>query len=301
MSQFPMGLPAPRPDGFGDYWRQLDNELATNDAAASLDALPTHSSRHCSVYGVSLTSLGATRVFAYFSVPAGADQSPAVMLAPPYGSVVPVPDLYMRKTYAVLALAHRGQRKADAKGAAEYPGLLTEGISDVQTFAFRGIVADCIRAAEFLAGRPEVDPRRLAVVGNDLAFLTAARRPIFKAVQINDLILYRAMECRLLTADYPLEELNDYIRAHPQQARDVGRTLSMFDPVHHADGIDAPTQLASASPSHEEFLRPLANKLARPQLFRRTFQERIDGDQRDDWLAGQLDAVPARSFQRPMW
>lgn len=301
MSRFSIELPGPRPDGFGDFWRELDNDLAMNDVSPALEALPAHSSSYCSVYAVSLTSLGAARVFAYFSVPAGAGRFPAVMLTPPYGSVVPVPELNMRKTYSVLALAHRGQRKADAEGAAEYPGLLTEGIGSVQTFAFRGIVADCIRAAEFLATRPEVDPNRLAIVGNDLALLTASRRPIFKAVQTGELMLYRAMDCRLLSSDYPLEELNDYIRSYPEQEPDVGRTLSMFDPIHHAEGIDAPTQLACAGHSHEEFLRPLVDRLARPHVFMRTFHEGVDGARRDDWLAAQLDAVPARPFQRPMW
>jgi cephalosporin-C deacetylase len=301
MSQFSLGLPAQRPEGFGDFWRELDDDLAVNDVAPALEALPIHSSRYCSVYGVSLAGLGATRLFAYFSVPAGAKRFPAVLLTPPYGSVVPVPDLNMRKTFSVLALAHRGQRNADAEGAADYPGLLTEGISNVRTFAFRGIVADCIRAAEFLAGRQEVDPKRLAIVGNDLALLTASRRPIFKAVQTTELMLYRAMDCRLSSDDYPLEELNDYIRTYPEQEPNVGRTLSMFDPVHHAEGIDAPTQLVCAGDAHQEFLRPLIDKLARPQLFRRTFHDGIDGGQRDDWLAAQLDAALTRPFQRPMW
>lgn len=301
MSRSSLGLPVPSPSGFADFWRELDNDLAMNDMGTALEALPIHSSRYCSVYGVSLTSLDGARVFAYFSVPAGAKRFPAVLLTPLYGSVVPVPDLSMRKTYAVLALAHRGQRKADAKGAAEYPGLLTKGIGNVRTFAFRAIVADCLRAAEFLAGRPEVDPDRLAIVGNDLALLTASRRPIFKAVQITQLIFYRAMECRQLSADYPLEELNDYLRVFPEEEQNVGRTLSMFDPIHHAEGIDAPTQLVCAGDAHREFLRPLVDKLARPHLFRRTFHDGIDGDERDDWLAGQLDAVPARPFQRPMW
>src|SRR5690606_32518206 len=98
-----------------------------------------------------------------------------------------------RLRYVVLTVMHRGQRLADSPYAASYPGLLTEGIADENTYVYRGIVADCLRAAEFLAELPEVDRTRIAVTGDDLAILTAARRPVFAAVNVSGVLLYRLL------------------------------------------------------------------------------------------------------------
>jgi cephalosporin-C deacetylase len=291
----------PAPEGFDEFWADVDSDLALHAAAPAVEKLRLRSSDYCTVYGVRLTSLGADRIFAYYSVPAGTGPFPALFCTPPYGSVATLPDLSVRRTYVVLALAHRGQRNADLDWAAEFPGLLTDGISSPRTFAFRGIVADCCCATEFLIGRPEVDLGRVAITGNDLAILTASRRSVFKAVQSMDLILYRAMEARLLSRDYPVEELNDYVRTHPDQVDSVGRSLSMVDPIHHASRISVPTHLTFSGESDRKWLRPLFKQLARPEWYRRTFHSAVDAAACDDWLADQLGVIPVRPFQRPMW
>ena len=48
--------------------------------------------------------------------------------------------------------------------------LLTHGIESPATYVYRGIVADCLRAAEFLVSRPEVDQSRIGLNGDDLVF-----------------------------------------------------------------------------------------------------------------------------------
>jgi cephalosporin-C deacetylase len=293
--------PATAPKGFDEFWAEVDRDLTLHAAMPAVEELPIHSSGHSTVYGVRLTSLGGYRVFAYYSVPAGAGPFPALFCTPSYGSVAALADLSVRRTYAVLSLAHRGQRNSDQDWAAEYPGLLTYGIESAQTFAFRGIVADCIRATEFLVGRPEVDTTRAAIAGNDLAILTASRRPVFRAVQSMDLILYRAMEARLSREDYPLEELNDYVRTYPDRRERVSRSLSMFDPVHHASRIAVPTQVTFSGEADRKWLRPLFDRLGLGEWYRRTFHSAADLAACDDWLARQLDVIAVRPFQRPMW
>src|SRR3981189_2696348 len=99
-----------------------------------------------------------------------------------------------RERYAVRQVFHRGQRLAAQPFAAAYPGLLTLGIDAPETYIYRSIVADCLRAAEFLLPRPEVDASRVAIQGDDLALITAARRTGFRAVQISDLLLHGLVE-----------------------------------------------------------------------------------------------------------
>ena len=112
-------------------------------------------------------------------MPKGEGPFPGLLIAPGYGSVNHLPHLDDRQRYVTLILMHRGQRLADQPFAASYPGLLTLGIDDPATYIYRGIVADCLRGAEFLLSRPEVDTSRVGIVGDDLALITAARRPGF--------------------------------------------------------------------------------------------------------------------------
>src|SRR5688572_13157990 len=138
-------------------------------------------------------------------------------------------------------LMHRGQRLADQPFAAAYPGLLTLGIDDPGTYIYRSIVADCLRGAEFLLARPEVDPSKVGIIGGDLALITAARRPGFTAVQASGLMFHKLMEARLRTEAYPVEEVNDYLRTYPDKVDAVARTLSYFEPSYHAAGISGTT------------------------------------------------------------
>src|SRR5205085_11029274 len=117
------------------------------------------------------TSVGPYRFFGYSSVPTGSGPVPGLLNTPGYGSVNHVPHAFDRQRYAVLTLMHRGQRLADQPFAAAYPGLLTHGVADPARYIYRGIVADCLRGAEFLASRPEVDGSRIGIVGNDLALI----------------------------------------------------------------------------------------------------------------------------------
>jgi cephalosporin-C deacetylase len=289
-----------KPSRFSAYWDRLDEELASLPGQPVLEVLPQHSSEHFTVYSVRLTSCGPYRIFGFFSVPTGVGPFPALLEVPRYGSVNNIPHWNDRRRYVVLALMHRGQRLADEPYAATYPGLLTDGIAGPDKFVYRGIVADCLRGAEFLLGRPEVDPGRAGIRGNDLALLVAARRAGFRAAHIESTFLYRAFEARRLTQEYPLEELNDYLRVAPSAEKVIAGTLGLFDPVHHAPAVTAATVLGVGDGNGldgRSWLQPLLEALGgvvEPhQLTRRGGD---DADWFDAWLAGQLGAEAMSRF-----
>jgi cephalosporin-C deacetylase-like acetyl esterase len=244
---------------------------------------------------VRLTSGGPYRIGGFFSVPNTGGPVPGLLVTPRYGSVNNPPDFHDRARYAVLQVMHRGQRLADKPFAAAYPGLLTLGIDSPQTYIYRGIVADCLRAAEFLRSRPEVDPERIGVQGDDLALLTAARRPIFSTVMASELMLYRLLEASARTEAYPLEELNDFLRAQPEARAAVAETLEYFDPLGHAPAIRARTMLPSGD--DETWLRPLRVALGgQHDDYRVTHQGQVDRDWLDAWFSGQMGAQPRSRF-----
>jgi cephalosporin-C deacetylase len=285
-----------RPPDFDAHWDGVDAELAGLPPAPELESLPMRSTDFSTAYTLRLTSVGPYRIFGYYSVPKGDGPFPGLLMLPNYGSVNHVPTYEDRRRYAVLQIMHRGQRLADQPFAARYPGLLTHGIDDPATYVYRGIVADCLRAAEFLLARPEVDARRVGVVGGDLALITAARRPSFAAVRATGLLLYRLPEAARRTREYPVEEINDHLRAHPDRAERVARTLAYVDPLHHAPRVTAPTLLAvndQGALNGPEWLAPLVGALGGPvEQYRLSHEGKADHDALDAWLAGRLGVAP---------
>src|SRR5262249_52066810 len=226
-----------KPEGFEAYWGAVDEELARYPMAVELERNALRSSEFSTVYNAKITSIGPYRIFGYLSVPVGDGPFPGLINAPRYGSVNHVPHYDDRERYVTLTLMHRGQRLADQPFRAAYPGLLTHGIDDPATYVYRGIVADCLRGAEFLLSRPEVDAGHVGIIGDDKALITAARRPQFTAVEANGLMFYRMVDYADRSSAYPIEEINDYRRYYKDRADALARTVSYFDPIHFAPDV----------------------------------------------------------------
>jgi len=290
-----------RPVDFDAYWNAVDQELAKYPAAPTLERLALPSDEYSSVYALRLTSIGPYRIFGYLSVPSGDGPWPGLLLAPHYGSVNHLPHLDDRQRYVTLVLMHRGQRLADQPFAAEYPGLLTLGIDEPPTYIYRGIVADCLRGAEFLQSFPSVDRSRIAITGDDLALITAARRPGFTGVEAAELLFYRLMEAREHTDAYPVEEINDYLRTYPARNQEVARTLAYFDPIHHVAELKSTTLLSvgAAKLGGREWLAPLFAAFKHPvEQYVLSHEGATDHDWLDAWIARRLRAQPKpRSWQ----
>jgi cephalosporin-C deacetylase len=284
--------------GFEEYWRAVDEGLAAVPARPELTAVPARSTVDYRFYAVRLSGLGPYRLAGYLSVPTGPGPFPALLETPRYGSVNHLPHPHDRLRYVVFTVMHRGQRLADSPYAAAYPGLLTDGIDDAPSYVYRGVVADCLRGAEFLLSRPEVDAARVGAAGDDLTVLTAARRPVFRALRVLHPLFHRATEALGQHPGYPLREVADLLRHRPEAAPAVAATLALFDPVRHAPAVRAATLLALGDDLESpDWLAPLLAALAGPiQPHRLTHRDAEDNNAMDAWLATHLGTVPLPRF-----
>ncbi|MGH6915314.1 MAG: acetylxylan esterase, partial [Geminicoccales bacterium] len=266
-------------------------------AAPEIERSALRSSESNTVSTVRLTSIGPYRIFGYYSVPAGDGPLPALLLTPHFGSVNHIPDYNDRMRYVCLQIMHRGQRLADQPYAAAYPGLLTDGVDDPDEYIYRGIAADCLRAAEFLFERPEVDQSRIAIQGDDLALVAAARRSGFRTVIASGLMFHRLAETHSQTSAYPAEEINDELRAQPDRQADIHATLALFDPIHHASAIESEVILSIGDDA--ESLAPLRGAIGGPvHEFQLTHRGGTDHDALDALIAERLGAQPMTRFIR---
>ena len=299
----------PAADGFDGYWADTLAALARQPACPELELLPLRTTPFATLHGVRLTSVGPYRVFGYLSVPVGPGPFPAIYYAPKYQSVheiIPQGTANaQRSRYVTFSLAGRGQRNADSPYAAMFPGQLTEGIADAPAYVFRGVAADALRGLEFLRGRPEVDPARVVVVGNDVALITAALAPGATHVVTTPALFYATLEQAARTHAYPLEEINDYLRAFPERADAVRATLARFDLRAFAPRVTAATLLmagAAGSPLDARGLAPLVTALRGPVTVRESEQSLYkDGLFAERWMAEQCGITDVASILPERW
>jgi cephalosporin-C deacetylase len=240
-----------KPRDFDGYWHAVLDELAALPPAPEVVEMPLRSTDFAAAYGVKLTSIGPYRIFGYLSIPKGAGPFPARYYLPRYGSVT---DLVpqgsangQRQQYVTFSICVRGQRLADEPYAASFPGLLTDGIDDPATYRYRGIVADCVRGAEYLTNLPEVDSSRVAAIGPDLALTTAALCQQVGHVICGPALFFATADLASRTQAYPLEEVNDYLRLYSERREKVHHTLSYFDLRWFAPSVKATTLLMAGS------------------------------------------------------
>ena len=298
-----------RPGDFDEYWQRTLDGLAGHPASPELDALPLRSTTCATLHGVRLTSAGAYRVFGYLSIPTGDGPFPAIYYAPKYQSVLEIIPQgtanLQRSRYVTFALAARGQRNSDAPYAAMFPGLLTDGIGEASSYVFQGIVADSVRGLQFLLTRPEVDATRVVVIGNDMALITAALQPGATHVVTAPALFHDTAALAPRTRAYPLEEINDYLRAFPARADAVRRTLAYYDLRAFAPRVSATTLILAGPPGalvDAPALGSVAEALRGPVTVHASLQSTYrDGVHVERWMGAQLGITDVESILPEHW
>ena len=298
-----------KPADFDAYWQQTRDDLARYPMSTELELLPLRSTDFATLYGVRLTSIGPYRLYGYLSIPQGEGPFPAIYYTPKYQSVLEIIPQgtanLQRSAYITFMLGARGQRNSDAPYAAAFPGLLTDGIQSAQTYIFRGIVADAMRGLEFLRARPELDPSRLVVYGNDLALITAALGQGPTHVVTTPTLFYNAADLAPRTQAYPLEELNDYGRMFPHQQTAVRQTLAYYDLRAFAPQVTAKTLIIAGAPGsllERQALAPLVDAVAGETTVYDSAQSSYrDGLYAESWLAQQCGIGDVNRILPPHW
>ena len=275
-----------KPQDFDQYWKKVDDELASIQPSAERTELHLRSAPEAKVYGLKLTSLDHYRIFAYFCVPSGKGPFPVIYRLPNYGSVVHIPPFEERCKYISVALCHRGQRLSDQPFAAKYPGLLTSGLDSKRNYISRSIVADCLRVMDYLVSCDDVDSQKISLVGGDLALFTAALRDSASVLFYTPSLFYKALHKAKATQNYPLEEFNDYLRSFPESIDQISQTLAYFEPMNFASRVKSEVMLMEESEGDANDLAvSFAREIERSGSKHSSFK---DGVVLAEWLSKKL-------------
>jgi cephalosporin-C deacetylase len=119
-----------------------------------------------------------------------------------------------------------------------FPGFMTRGILSPQTYYYRRVFTDAVRAIETARSHPAVDPERIAISGGSqgggITLAAAGLDPTVKAAlpDVPFLCMYR--RATQLINTHPYGEISSYCKAHRDQVEQVFKTLSYFDGINFA-------------------------------------------------------------------
>jgi cephalosporin-C deacetylase len=237
-----------RPADFDQFWADIMAEVGQIPLNPSMEHVPMRSTDEVDVYEIHYDSLDHVRIAGWYARPKEAYLAPpypGLLIVPGYVSEPTLPKSWAKMGYATVGVAPRGKLRSNSQFNPGYPGVLVHNIIDKYTYTYRGFYVDAARAVDFLLTRPEVDPHRIGVHGHSqgggLTISTSAlRRDVITCGAAGAPYLCGFMDAAALTHSYPYEEINDYLRQHPDHEAQVRETLAYFDGINFAPLIKAP-------------------------------------------------------------
>ncbi len=234
----------------GRFWDATEAQLAETPLDLTVNRDSFYSQPEWDVYRVNYNTIGGHRLFAWLSVPKGAEGPiPALVRMPDYASVHDIIYTPLRHNAVVMNATHRGQRNSDGAYRASYPGLLADGIADGDSWVLLGAYADSIQALDALLSQDLAETGPIALwgagLGASLALALASRRARIGAVAADTPLPLGHPSALETGLGYPLAEISDFLRANPGRRNDVERTLGLLDPLGVAGDVSAPTLLSA--------------------------------------------------------
>jgi cephalosporin-C deacetylase len=243
------------PADFDAFWRGT-LEAAAGHALDLTVTLVETKLRTIDVFDVSFRGFGGHPVKAWLRVPRERDgRLPAVVQFHGYGSGRghPLEDLLWPSAgYAHLLMDTRGQGGAWAGGdtpdpvgaGPAYPGFMTRGIAGKETYFYRRVFTDAVRAVEAVRGIDLVDPARVGVVGasqgGGIALAVAGLVPDLCAVHLQAPLMCDIRQATRTAHDGPYLEISGYLGTRRGAVGNVFATLAYFDGIAFAQRATAP-------------------------------------------------------------
>ena len=247
--------PRDEPDDFDAFWADTLAEARAHDLDAVFEPADFGLAT-LEVYDVTYSGFNGERIKGWYMRPSGsAGPLPAVIEYIGYGGgrAFPIEWLpFPSAGFAYLVMDTRGQGSVwsrgdtpDASSGANpsAPGFMTQGILDPQTYYYRRLITDAVRAVEAIGTRAEVDSTRIAVSGQSqgggLSIAVAGLLLDVKVCLADVPFLQHFRRAIEITPDDPYPEIARYLQVHRDKIDAVLRTLSYFEGMNFAARMKA--------------------------------------------------------------
>ena len=231
---------APEPPGLDAFWERTLAETRSLATPARFEPYRPDAYGALAVDDVTFSGFGGDPIRGWFLRPrAAAGPLACLVTYIGYGGGRSVPRrsrALRRGGHAVLVMDTRGQGGEWLPGAtgdpgagasgAEHPGVMTRGIASPETYYFRRLYTDAVRALETAAEHPGVDAARIAVTGfsqgGGLSLAAAALAPGLVRLCMADMPYLCDIERGAQIApEAPYTELTRYLALHPERHDEI--------------------------------------------------------------------------------
>ncbi|TLM83581.1 acetylxylan esterase [Pseudarthrobacter sp. NamE2] len=250
------------PADFDDFWGATIQEARSAEGTLSLTPIDTGMTSFDS-FDVTFPGYAGEPIRGWLTLPRNAEGPlPAIVTYVGYGRGRGLPHeqlAWAAAGYASFIMDTRGQgagwgtggQTPDPHGAApSTPGFMTRGILDPDTYYYRRLITDAVRAVDAVRTIDAVDPARVIAAGTSqgggIALAVAGLVPDLLAL-LSDVPFLNHFERAVgLTANQPYAEIALYLSVHRNAQDKVFRTLSYFDGVNFAKRAKAPGLFSAA-------------------------------------------------------
>jgi cephalosporin-C deacetylase len=229
------------PDDLASFWAETLAEARAWSLDATFERVETPL-RLVETYDVTFRGFAGAPIRGWLQLPAATTGPlPAVVQYVGYGGGRGHPHEHLvwpAAGYAHLVMDTRGQGStwttgdtADvgASGAPHLDGFMTDGIGSPETYYYRRLITDAVRAVEAVRAHPRVDADRVAVTGasqgGGLSVATAALVPDLLGVMADVPFLSDFPRAIRIATTNPYEQIARYLKIHRGSIEQVERTL----------------------------------------------------------------------------
>jgi cephalosporin-C deacetylase len=237
--------PLEEPSDLHDFWAQTLSEVRGYPLDARFEPVD-NGLTVIETLDVTYSGFGGQPVKAWLHLPTGASGPlPAVVEYLGYGGgrgLAHERVLWAAAGYAHFVMDTRGQGSTwsigdtadvDPIGAPAHPGFMTRGVLDPETYYYRRVFSDAVRAVEAARSHPVVDASRVAVTGasqgGGITIAVAGLLGDLTGAMPDVPFLCDFPRATTLIDTDPYDEIRRYLKAHRDHVERIYRTLSYFD------------------------------------------------------------------------
>jgi cephalosporin-C deacetylase len=250
------------PEDFDHFWERTLRESRVHDVEVGCQQIDTPY-RTVTVYDVRFSGYAGDRISAWLTTPRDVEGPlPAVVEPVGYGGGRDLPGAslwWASAGYAHLMMDSRGQGAGwggggdtpDPHGSGPTaPGVMTRGVEHPETYYYRRLMTDAVRAVDAVRSLPTVAVDSVSVQGvsqgGGLALAVAGLVPDLVAVMPDVPFLCHYRRALEVSDRNPYEEIARYLSVRRSTVDQVFTTLSYFDAVNFAKRANAPALFSVA-------------------------------------------------------
>jgi cephalosporin-C deacetylase len=259
MAQFDMPLkelelykpPREEPEDFDHFWSKTLEQTRRHPLNAKLTPVD-YGINVLDIYDLSFNGYGGQLIKAWFMLPKNADKKlPCVVEYIGYGGGRSFPYQWLTfpsAGYAYLVMDTRGQGSVwshgdtpdqdDSISSPQVPGFMTRGVLSPESYYYRRLITDAVRAVEAARNHPLVDASKVVATGGSqgggLTLAVAGLDANIAAAMPDVPFLCHYRRAAMITDSHPYNEIVTFCQTHRDKVETVFNTLSYFDGLNFA-------------------------------------------------------------------